>query len=449
MPTRGWNGRMQQVGNGGFGGAINTTPLAQAVKAGYAASATDDGHTGASVDASWALGHPERVKDFADRAVHETAIATKALIAAYYGRAPDFAYFNGCSEGGREAMIAAQRYPEDYDGILAGSPAIYWSRLMTNFVWNAQALHADERSYIPAVKLPAIQKAALSQCDTLDGLADGIISAPEACRFDPGVLQCEAADTDACLTAPQVDALRKVYGGPRDPVTGAQISPGYEPGVESEGGFVGWPGYVVGPSRGAALGVLFGQGYYANFVFGDAAWRFTSFDFARDRARTAAVGELMDADDPDLTAFRSAGGKLIWFHGWGDASPPPRHSIEYHDAVMARMGRRADDFTRLYMAPGVLHCGMGPGPNAFGNLFDPAPAATADRNIFEALRAWVETGKAPQAIVATKYVDDSPAKGLKMTRPLCPYPQVARWDGKGDATTAAAFSCRAPKGGQR
>jgi tannase/feruloyl esterase len=445
LPTQGWNGRMQQIGNGGFGGGMNTTPLAQAVKAGYAASATDDGHTGSPIDGTWALNHPERIKDFAQRAVHETADATKAIIANYYGRPQEFAYFNGCSEGGREAFIAAQRYPKDYNGILAGAPALSWSRLMTNFIWNAQALHASDETYIPAGKLQAIQAAALGQCDKLDGLADGVISDPMACRFDPGVLLCKSAPTDACLTAPQIEGLRRVYAGPRDPATGKALSTGYEPGVEAEGGPFGWPGYNIGPARGMALSVFFGSGYYANFVFANPAWKFQDFDFARDPARAAEMGRLMDASDPDLSAFRAAGGKLIHYHGWGDASPPPRHSVEYHAAVQAKMGPTTDGFYKLYMAPGMLHCGMGPGPNAFGNLLDPAPAAAADRNVFEALRAWVETGKAPAAIVATKYVEDTPAKGVKMTRPLCPYPQTARWDGKGDATAAASFKCAAGK----
>ena len=447
MPAAGWNGRMQQVGNGGLAGVINTRPLAEAVKQGYAASATDNGHTGSPLDASWARGRPERVRDFAERAVHETAVATKALIGAYYGRPAAFAYFNGCSEGGREALIAAQRYPDDYDGILAGAPGQYWSQLMVGFIWNAQALHADDRSYIPATKLPAIQAAALAQCDRLDGVADGIVSDPPACRFDPSVLACKGADGDACLTAPQLAALRKVYEGARDPGTGAQLSAGYEPGSEAAGGPFGWPGYVTGPARGQSLQVMFGSGYYGGFVFDKADWRFGEFDFARDPARAAAVGELLDADDPDLSAFRAAGGKLIQYHGWGDPSPPPRHSIDYYGKVQSRMGGKADGFYRLYLAPGMLHCGAGPGPNAFGNLLDPAPAKGPERNVLDALVAWVERGRAPAAIVATKYVDDDPAKGVKMTRPLCPYPQAARWDGKGGPNVAASFRC-AKSGGR-
>jgi hypothetical protein len=440
LPLEGWNGRLQQVGNGGLAGVINPGPLAQAVKGGYAAAATDDGHTASPIDGSWALNRPDRIEDFAHRAVHETALTAKDVVRGFYGRPQDYAYFNGCSEGGREAMIAAQRYPDDFDGILAGAPALYWSRLMLNFMWNAQALHGDPMAYVAAGKLPALQAAALKQCDALDGLSDGIVSAPQSCRFDPGVLLCKAGETDQCLTAPQIAAVRRVYAGP-----GPALSAGYMPGAEAVGGMFGWPGYVTGPARTGSLQVMFSTGYYANFVFGDPAWSFDKFDFNRDPARARTMARLMDADDADLSRFKARGGKLIQYHGWADPSPTPLHSVQYHDAVRAKMGAKADSFYRLYMAPGMLHCGMGPGPNAFGNALDPAPSRSPDSDVFEALRAWVEKGKAPRAILATKYVDDDPAKGAAMTRPLCPYPQVATWSGKGRWQDAANFRCEAPK----
>jgi Tannase and feruloyl esterase len=447
MPAENWNGRFEQVGNGGLAGSINLFLLASEMKKGFATASTDDGHTGQGTDGSWALGHPEKVKDFGYRAVHETNVAAKKIVAAFYGKNADYAYFNGCSEGGREALMEAQRFPEDFNGILAGAAAHYWTQLMAAFAWNAQAL-ANAASFLPAAKRRTVEDAAIAACGTQDNVKDNFIKSPLQCHFDPDKLLCKGGDADSCLNQPQLDALKKIYAGPKDPTTGKQISPGYEPGAEAEAGFPGiaFASYVFGAGPGMSLDAMFSSSFYANFVFENANWKFTDLNFDKDIATTEAkVGSILNAANPDLSAFRAHGGKLVQFHGWNDGSPPPRHSTEYYDQVAARAGgaEKTQQFYRLFMAPGMMHCGAGAGPNIFGNMLDLAPASDPEHNIFVALQTWVEKGTAPDKIIATKYRDDDRSKGVEMTRPLCPYPQEARWNGKGDTSDAKNWSCAA------
>ena len=448
LPESGWSGRYVQVGNGGLAGIIFHPLLAQMLERGHAATSTDNGHQGNPFDGSWAIGAPERVRDFAERAVHVTTGIGKRITAQYYGSKAKHSYFFGCSEGGREALIAAQRYPEDFDGIVAGAPANYWTDLLTSFVWNSQALHGDAASFIPPDKLPLIQKAALAACDKSDGIEDGVVAAPDRCQFDPAVLACDAGSTDQCLTHVQVDALRKIYGGLRDPQSGRMIAPGYVPSGENEtspmGG--GLRAYAFGAAPGAAAQVLFAKGYYGGFVFEDKNWDFRNFDFVNDTAKARAkLGALMDASNPDLSAFRKRGGKLIQYHGLLDGSIPPAMSARYYDDVVEHMGSidATQDFYRLFLAPGVLHCGFGPGPNAFGNL-GPRGPANAEHDTLLALQKWVERGVAPSQIIATKYAGDDPANGVQSTRPLCVYPQVAKWNGSGPIERGESFRCALP-----
>lgn len=448
MPASNWNGKYVQIGNGGLAGQIDVISLAERVKKGYAAAATDDGHKGQGTDGSWALGHPEKIIDFAYRAVHETNRVAKEAMGQFYGHAVKYSYFNGCSEGGREALMEAQRYPKDFNGILVGAPGHAWTNLLTAFAWNAQALNSPE-SFISEAKRKTIENAALAACASPKGAGDKFIQDPQSCHFDPAVLLCKGGDSDDCLTKPQLEAFQKVYGGPKNPRTGARIAPGYEPGAEAEPGIPGlsFASYVFGGGPGLSLNAMFANAFFANFVFDDAKWSFTKLNFDTDLPVIEKKVGFLNATNPDLSAFKAAGGKMLHYHGWSDGSPEPLSSVEYYESVEKTMGgaARTGDFYRLYMVPGMMHCGTGPGPNMFGNRVDFAPKDDAQHNIALALEQWVEHGNPPDAIIATKYVDDAPAKGVSMTRPLCAYPRVAQWNGKGDSHDAANWQCAAKK----
>ena len=434
MPASTWNGRYQQEGNGGFAGAIPYGSLAPALSAGYATAGTDDGHVGGT--ATFAPGHHQQVIDFGFRALKETTDCAKAVIAAFYGRNPARSYFVGCSDGGREALMEAQRFPEDFDGISAGAPANDWTHLFTGFVWNQQALFADPAGTVPPQKLPAIQAAALARCDGLDGILDGLLNDPRKCHFDPAAIQCGGAETDSCLTTAQVASVRAIYAGPRNPRTGRQIFPGYEAGAEAAAG--GWSAWITGPfplAGAPTIQAFFGDQFFTYIIYEDPAWDYRKMDFDYDVSfadRTTAG--TINSTSPDLSRFRAHGGKLIQWHGWDDPAIAPRSSIDYFESVLARSGRgdralrETQEFYRLFLAPGVLHCGGGPGPNVFDTV---AP-----------LVQWVENGVAPQRITATKYNGDNPANGVAMTRPLCPFPQFAEHKGHGSTNDAASFVCK-------
>jgi hypothetical protein len=450
MPAAQWNGWFEQLGNGGLAGSINLLFLAADMKKGYATAGTDDGHQGTPIDGSWAVGHPEKVKDFGYRAVHETSSKAKKIVEAFYQKSPSYSYFKGCSEGGREALMEAQRYPEDFNGILAGAPAHKWTDLMFAFAWNAQALNSPA-SFISEPKRRAVREAALAACGMQDGVKDAFIKDPLRCHFDPSVLACKGADSDNCLTAEQVEALKRIYAGPRNSRTGQQISPGYEPGTEDTAGIPGisFASYVFGAAPGASLDAIFSSTIFGGFVFNNPNWKYTDLNFDKDVATTEEkIGALLNAANPDLSAFRAHGGKLLQYHGWNDGSPSPRHSVDYYESVMAKMGGldKTENFYRLFMVPGMMHCGSGPGPNLFGNALDSNAANDADHNIFTALERWTEQGVAPDRIIAKKYQGDDPAKEIEMTRPLCPYPHVAKWSGKGATSEAQNWSCQAPSG---
>ncbi|HEY6292677.1 MAG TPA: tannase/feruloyl esterase family alpha/beta hydrolase [Terriglobia bacterium] len=441
MPASDWNRKYRGQGNGGFAGAIDYPSLAAQVKRGYATAGTDTGHTGSPVDAAWALGHPEKVADFGYRGVHEMTLKAKAIIDAYYGGALQHSYFASCSDGGREALMEAQRFPKDYDGILAGAPANYWTHLLTAAMWDVLATTLDPASYIPRDKIPAVSAAVLKACDAQDGLADGILNDPRQCHFDPATLLCPGADSPACLTAPQVTALKKLYAGPRD-AAGRQIFPGYPPGGEEGEG--GWPLWITGPEPSRSLISFFGVGYFSNMVYEKADWDPKTFQLdAALKLAGSKTAQALNATDPDLRPFMARGGKLILYHGWSDAAIPAPNSIDYYQSVVKTMGQRdTDSFLRLFMVPGMQHCADGPGPASFGEDGRPVPD-DPEHNAYAALEHWVETGAAPSRIVATKFVDGSPAKGVQMTRPLCPYPQVAKYRGTGDPNQAANFVCAA------
>jgi feruloyl esterase len=438
MPTTGWNGKYQGQGNGGFAGMIGYSALGAAIKRGYAAAGTDTGHTGG--DAAWALGHPEKVIDFGYRGIHEMTLKAKAIIDAFYGNNLQHSYFASCSDGGREALMEAQRFPEDYDGILAGAPANFWTHLLVDAMWVNQATTLDPASYIPAGKLPAIGAAVLAACDAQDGVTDGILNDPRQCHFNPATLLCKGADSNSCLTAPQVVALEKIYAGPHDSA-GHQIFPGYMPGAEEGPG--GWAPWITGSAPGRSLLFFFGTQFFSDMVYEQAAWDYKTFNVDQGtELADAKTARALNATDPNLKHFRSRGGKLILYHGWSDAAIPAPNTIDYYNSVVAALGQPATDtFLRLFMAPGMQHCGGGPGPDSFGQGAN-SPPYDPDHNIYTALEQWVEKGIAPSKIIATKYVDDSNhAQGVKMTRPLCMYPQVAKYKGAGDTNDAANFVC--------
>lgn len=439
MPSSGWNGKFQGEGNGGFAGAIIYFALSGALSRGFATAATDTGHAAGVTDASWALGHPEKITDFGYRGIHEMTVKAKAIVRAFYGEDPKRSYFGSCSDGGREALMEAQRYPQDYDGILAGAPANYWTHLLMAGAWDAQALLKDPASYISAAKIPALGAAVNTACDKDDGVADGVINDPRACHFDPSVLLCKGQESDSCLTAPQVEALKKIYEGPRNS-KGEHLYVGRPPGGEAGQG--GWIPWITGSGPGKSLQYAFTTNFFKYMVFNDQNWDFKTFNFDTDlKIDDEKQAHNLNSNDPNLKPFRARGGKLILYHGWNDPAISPLNTINYYNSVLKTVGtKEANDFIRLYLVPGMQHCGGGPGANSFGQAF--ASAADAQHSIYAALEEWVEQGKAPASIVATKYVSDlDPTQGVKFTRPLCPYPQTAKYKGSGDTNDAANFEC--------
>ncbi len=428
-----WNGKMLGAGNGGYGGSLMLSSLTMhgSVAKGYASAGTDLGHVGTGdTDAKWALNEPNRITDFGHRANHLTAGFAKAVIAAYYQGALKAAYFQGCSDGGREALMEAQRYPDDYDAIIAGAPANAWTRLMTSFMANDRAVFSKPESAIPTAKLKLLQDASVAKCDAADGVKDGVIDDPRKCGFDPAVLQCRGGDTAECLTAPQVAAAKALYQPTRDGA-GKSFFPGYMPGAEAFPG--AWDVWLTGPK---AQHGTFSSEFFRYMVYSNANWQPTQFNLVRDYAAAKSrMAPVLDSDNPDITPFLKRGGKLILYHGWNDAAIAPENTIQYYQSVL-RATPGAADSVRLFMVPGMSHCLGGPG----ATIFDPLTA----------LDQWRQKGTAPQSIVATKYDNDLlaylglPAKPVR-TRPLCPFPKVARWDGKGSTDDAANFSCVAPK----
>jgi hypothetical protein len=451
MPLAGWNGRLQGLGNGGFAGQIVTEELGAAMAKGYAATATDTGHTGGPIEATWALGHPEKIIDFGHRGIHEMTRVAKLIVEQFYGSAPRHAYFGGCSDGGREALMEAQRYPADYDGILAGAPANNWTALLSMAAEDTKALVVPASAFIPQSKIPTIDHAVTAACDEIDGLRDGILNDPRQCKFDPVSIQCkEGQDTDKCLTGAQVTALKVIYAGLRD-AKGELIHPGFLPGAEqgTKGGFGGWEAWITGPAPGESALSWFAIGYFSDMVFEKTDWDVKTFSVDRDlpiaRQKTAAA---LDAVNPDLSAFRSHGGKLILFHGWNDPAIPAANTVNYYEEVIGSVGRaNIDSFVRLYMVPGMQHCFAGPGADEFGQ--SPAAPGTSDpqRNARTALENWVEKGTAPGVIIASKIEGAAPAsvESVIMTRPLCPYPQQAHYKGSGDPNRAENFACAMAK----
>jgi Tannase and feruloyl esterase len=418
LPSAGWNGKFQAVGNGAWNGAIGYAALADALKRGYAAASTDTGHVGAG--ASFALGHPEKLIDFAYRSEHLMAVQGKAIVAAFYGSGPTRSYWNGCSAGGRQAFKEAQMYPADFDGIIAGSPGLDWSGRTAQAVRIAQMLQGDAMRFTPA-QLKRLHNAAVEACDANDGLKDGLIANPTACTFNPIAVQCApgGASGKDCLTPAQVDVVRAVYSPLTNAKTKREIG-GLMPGSE-----LGWTDQGWTASARAT-----GLDHFRYVIFKDPAWDLLKFNAGTDVSKLEeGESAAVDARDPNLKPFFARGGKLLQYHGWSDPQISPLGSTKYFDSVQAALGSTVNvgNSYRLFVAPGMGHCSGGEGPNEFDKV--------------AALEQWVEHGKAPDQIVASHRAEGK----IDRTRPLCPYPQVARYKGTGSIDDAASFSCVAPR----
>jgi hypothetical protein len=418
-----WNGKMLGAGGGGFNGGLEIAAftLKDPVGRGYAALATDAGHETVE-SAKFAAESVEQLKDYGYRANHVGAEFAKALIATYYGKPVQRAYFHGCSNGGRDALMEARRFPEDYDAIIAGAPAADFTNLMSRFIWNRQAIESA-----PTLddKLKRVGAAVMAKCDALDGVKDGLLENPLNCPFNPAELQCKNGDGPNCLNTAEVAALRKIYSGPRLP-DGKQIYPGQPVGGEAVKD--NWKGlFDLSEETLGSEGLRW-------MVHRDPKWSVDRFDLARDSALAKErVGAIVDSNDPDLSAFMSRGGKLMLYHGWNDMAIPATATLDYQAALRKTLGPVADQQVRLFMVPGLMHCGGGPGATYFDALGE--------------LDRWVESGKAPERIIATEY--DPPSRILVLpgskkvgTRPLCSWPKVAHYNRSGSTKDAANFSCK-------
>ena len=411
LPAENWNGKFQAVGNGGWAGTISLSAMATALQEGYATASNDTGHKGGS--AQFAVGHPEKVIDFGYRAMHEMTVKSKAMIAVFYDRAPRLSYYSGCSTGGRQGMMEAQRYPDDFDAIVAGAPVYNQVHLNVSQVSLQVDMLRDASRIVPQKKVDLLARAVVAACDAQDGVKDGIVSDPQMCRFDPATLLCKGADAADCLTAPEVQAAKGAYAAVKTK-TGESVYPAHSPGFEA--------GWRI-PAPGTPLNPLFAD--MPRYVGRqDGNWDVMSFDLETDLALALKNAGFIEANDPNLAKFKARGGKLIFYHGWADPGPAPANTINYVAEVARTLGGRQDSWMRLFLLPGVGHCGGGPGPD--------------QADFVGALERWRESGNAPDQIRASHVTNNR----VDMTRPLCPYPQVAQYKGVGSTNDAANFVCK-------
>jgi feruloyl esterase len=424
-----WNGKYIGIGNPGFIGSVSYGGLVREIARGSATASTDTGHldVGATSEApdAWAIGHPEKVADWGYRAVHETTVAAKALLKAYYGKPEKLSFWSSCHEGGNQALTEAQKFPNDFDGIAAGDPAYNITHLqaVSEYVtWVSLKNGVKAPGYIPPSKYPVIHRAALDACDKLDGVRDEVIEDPTRCHFDPETIRCPGnADYASCLTGPQVETAKLIYAGPKFS-DGKQIYPGFDPGSE-----LGWGLMAAGPEP-----LSISTGFFKAIVFENPNWDFRTFDVDRDtRLADSKDGASLNSSDPNLAAFKAHGGKLLIYESWDEAIIPPRSMIDYYDSVLAAMGgaSKTNDFVRLFMVPGMGMCaGFGFGSDGTFDAMD-------------VVQKWRETGVAPDKIINSHKV----AGAVDKTHPACPYPQVAIYKGTGDTLDAANFTCGNPK----
>lgn len=412
LPLEDWNGRFLQTGNGGAAGALAYGSLVTPLAKGFSVAHTDTGHRGGGGDFGWAKDHPERLVDYQYRAVHELTRVGKALTESYYGRAPQKSYWLGCSTGGRQGLKEVQRFPDDYDAVIAGAPANNWSPLMALSVHIQRELEATSTL---VGKLGLLRGAAVAACDDVDGVADGVIASVGSCSFDPASLQCTGDDTSQCLTADEVAAARSIYAGVVDG-QGRVVMPGTGPGSEPA-----WAAY-------ASEGFRIGSNYFRNLVARDPDWSVAEFDVDRDLARAEAFDDnAAKAMDPDISAFVERGGKLMLYHGTTDGLIPYRNTVNYYASVVEALGSdTADDHVKLFLVPGMDHCSGGAGAYAVDWL--------------GAMEQWAEDGIPPAKDLTGRH----PAREgqADFTRPLCAYPERPVYDGEGDTAQAGSYSCR-------
>jgi feruloyl esterase len=418
LPAEGWNGRLEALGNGGFSSAIMYGNLAQAVVKGYAATGTNTGFDGN--DSSFSIGHPEKITDWGNRAVHEMTVTAKAIVDARYGSGPKYSYWNSCSTGGRQGWVAAEYYPGDFDGLAIGDPANPMTRLQANNIYVSLALNNDPASFIPEAKWAMIHEKVMDQCDAVDGLKDGLIQDPMKCNFKIETLLCKNGDAADCLTAPQLEALKKINTGSKNPRTGEQLYPAYPLGTNMA---------LAGPIVRKDVPDGSSQSTF-RMLFQDPAWDYHTFDFDKDTARADKLGNnTINAVNPEkLKALFARGGKVLLYHGWEDPAISPLISVDlYNKAVAANggLGKTYNDI-RLFLVPGMPHCQGGYGPNAFDRV--------------DVVADWVEKGIAPDQIVATH----STGGQVDRSMPLCPYPQIAKYKGSGGIDKAENFTCVKP-----
>jgi hypothetical protein len=428
LPLSGWNGKYVGVGNGIWAGTLSYTEMGRNVARNYATAATDTGHTGNGLTAEWAVGHPERLVDFGHRAVHVTTLAAKAVVEQFYGRAPALSFWNSCSTGGRQGLMAAYRYPDDFDAISAMAPANPMTDLMTQSMWQGWQPQRFGVQMSPAT-LGLVHAAVVRQCDAVDGLEDGLITNPLACNFNPASLQCAAGQTEGCLSAGQVQAVGNIYGG-----------------VRANDGTLLLPGWPYGSEGQLALLVM-GQepfpvamSYFRDLAYaGRTGWDWKNTDYRAYTADARAFGaDILNVPSNGLAAFFARGGKLLLSHGWNDGLIPATNTLAFHHGLYnALTPAQAQSQLRLFMAPGMDHCSGGEGPSEFDTL--------------GAIDAWASTGNAPQTLIANRPVQSAGLPGqppapprTPMQRPLCPYPAQAFYKGSGDTALASSFECRVP-----
>ena len=418
LPIAGWNGRFRGTSPNGLGGVINYNAMAVALSEGFAVASTDTGHQGG--DTAW-MQTPEKVTDFAGRAMHETTVVGKALTAAYYGSAAKYSYMLECGGGSAAALHEVQKYPADYNGVVVGGHAAHLTRQIFGQLWLWTATHANGALILPAAKLPVIHDAVLAKCDLLDGVKDGLLEDPTRCTFDPKEIECRSGDGPDCLTTPQVEAVRKIYAGPSNPRTGERVwSPLYR------GSELDWIFFVDSASPiGIATSTM------RDAILKNPAWdyRTTAIDYDRDVA-AADRSDLarVNASNADISPYVRRGGKLILSGGWNNAFVPAGAVVDYYTRVERAIGvRDTSRAVRLYMVPGMIECNGGPGTDTFDML--------------GVMRRWVENGRAPRDVIASRVEHGT----IVRTRPLCPYPQVATYKGKGSTDDAANFACRAAR----
>ena len=426
MPASGWNGKYEAQGSGGFGGSINYAALAAPVNAGFATATTDTGHEGGTIGAigqplAWAQ-NPVSLYDWGHTSIHLMTIAAKDIIKQFYAKGARYSYYSGCSTGGAEAMEEAEFYPEDFDGIWAGSPGMDYAHLMESFLWGGLPSAQNPAALLPPTALTLLNNAVLNACTSAKAVpGDTFLNDPRDCHYDPSALLCKAGQSSStCLTAPQVAAAKHLYSPVTNPRTGLKLYPGFALGSEGQWSLI----------QGSLI-AFFAQPLLANTVFNNPNWDWTTFNYDSDAKKVDQVlAPKIDATTPDLSDLRQLGHKIIMTQGWVDALNAQSLPIEYYDNVVlandSGKARATADYFRLFMVPGMSHCGGGPGPNTFDAV--------------AALEQWVEHGVKPDTLLATAYVNGVPSQGVAMTRPLCPYPKIAKYR-SGDPAQAASFQC--------